>query len=60
MQQSTTDLTDRQQRELDYHVGHARERQHVLDTPFSWEVIQNPARRWWNAYWDLIMFTRQN
>ncbi len=52
---SSTDsqLTERQQRELDYHREHARENARVLDHPFSWDVIVNPRQRWWNAYWTM-------
>jgi ubiquinone/menaquinone biosynthesis C-methylase UbiE len=59
MQESSNELTDRQQRELDYHVNHARERNHVLDAPFSWDVLNNPARRWWNAYWEMYSYLKK-
>jgi ubiquinone/menaquinone biosynthesis C-methylase UbiE len=59
MQESISDLTDRQQRELAYHLAHAKERQHVLDKPFSWDVLQNPARRWWNAYWEMYAYLKR-
>lgn len=49
-------LTDRQQREFDYHRQHANEHRQVLDAPFSWEVLQNPHRRWWNAYWAMFAY----
>jgi ubiquinone/menaquinone biosynthesis C-methylase UbiE len=48
-----TELTDRQRRELDYHREHARLHQHILGSPFSWEVLTKPERRWWNAYWAM-------
>lgn len=48
-----TELTDRQQRELDYHREHAKLHTSVLATPFSWDVLQRPDRRWWNAYWAM-------
>ncbi len=48
-----TELTDRQQRELDYHREHARLHQSILATPFSWDVLHNPGKRWWNAYWAM-------
>lgn len=44
------ELTERQQRELDYH----RERAKTHPVPaVSFDVLYNPARRWWNAYWWL-------
>jgi ubiquinone/menaquinone biosynthesis C-methylase UbiE len=52
----TAELTDRQQRELDYHREHAKEYQRVLDAPFSWDVLQHPERRWWNAYWGMFAY----
>lgn len=47
-------LTERQARELAYHREHARQRQHVLDAPFTWDVLDQPGRRWWNAYWAMF------
>lgn len=46
-------LTDRQQRELDYHRERANEHRRILDSPFSWDVLQDPHVRWWNAYWAM-------
>lgn len=46
-------LTDRQRRELEYHARRATTMQHLLDEPISWEVLDNPALRWWNAYWTM-------
>lgn len=48
-----SELTDRQQRELDYHREHAKLHKFVLAAPFSWDVLQRPNRRWWNAYWAM-------
>lgn len=56
MLDSKPHLTDRQQRELDYHREHAKQHREILETPFSWEVLQNPARRWWNAYWEMYAY----
>ena len=50
------ELTDRQQRELDYHRDHAKEHRFRLEQPFSWDVLQDPARRWWNAYWRMFRY----
>ena len=51
-----TELTDRQQRELDYHREHAKLYQSLLSSPFSWDVLQHPDRRWWNAYWGMFEY----
>jgi ubiquinone/menaquinone biosynthesis C-methylase UbiE len=47
-------LTERQQRELDYHTAHAREHEELLNTPLSMDVVQRPSTRWWNAYWRMF------
>jgi len=51
-----TPLTDRQQRELDYHREHARLHKSALSAPFSWEVLDRPGRRRWNAYWAMYEY----
>lgn len=51
-----SELTDRQQREFDYHRKHALHHQRVLSEPFSWDVLHNPSRRWWNAYWQMFAY----
>lgn len=51
-------LTDRQRRELDYHREHARKLSALAEKPVSLDVIRNPKRRPWNAYWstyDLVL-----
>ena len=48
-----SELTDRQQRELDYHREHAMLHRTLLDREFSWDVLVRPERRWWNAYWAM-------
>jgi 2-polyprenyl-3-methyl-5-hydroxy-6-metoxy-1,4-benzoquinol methylase len=46
-------LTPRQRRELEYHRQRAAELRAIkLDEPVSLAVVQQPARRWWNAYWE--------
>ena len=47
------ELTERQRNELEYHREHAREKAALLNEPFSWDVLDRPARRWWNAYWQM-------
>src|SRR3954462_4047839 len=49
-------LTERQKRELDYHREHAEENRQVLTKGFSWDVLENPKRKWWNAYWHMFAF----
>ncbi len=47
-------LTERQQRELDYHREHAKLHRKVLDAAVSWDVLTKPERRWWNGYWAMF------
>lgn len=54
------DLTERQKNELNYHLKHAKDNADILDKPFSWDVLNNPARRWWNAYWQMYAFLAKN
>lgn len=51
-----TELTERQQREIDYHRKHAEEHRRILSTPFNWSVLQDPQLRWWNAYWQMYAY----
>ncbi len=51
-----TEFTERQQRELDYHRERAKEHQRILTSPFAWDVLQDPSRRWWNAYWQMYAY----
>lgn len=46
-------LTERQKNEVEYHRRHAEQNASILTQPFSWEVLENPLRRWWNAYWQM-------
>ena len=46
-------LTERQKREVEYHQDRARDHEIRLNNPFSWDVINHPSRRWWNAYWRM-------
>jgi ubiquinone/menaquinone biosynthesis C-methylase UbiE len=52
----SSQLTERQQREIDYHREHAKEHQRILATPFSWDILQKPGKRWWNAYWAMYEY----
>lgn len=49
-------LTERQRNELDYHREHAREHEDMVSRPFSWDILDRPARRWWNAYWQMYAY----
>lgn len=48
------ELTERQRHELEYHREHAQKHASILTKPFSWGVLDNPGRRWWNAYWRMF------
>jgi ubiquinone/menaquinone biosynthesis C-methylase UbiE len=44
-------LTDRQQREVDYHKQFASQHSDRAKLPVATDVATSPQRRWWNAYW---------
>jgi ubiquinone/menaquinone biosynthesis C-methylase UbiE len=46
-------LTDRQRREYEYHRLHAQKNGMLAQQPMSWEVLDRPQTRWWNAYWQM-------
>lgn len=50
------ELTERQRNELEYHREHARANAAILKKPFSWDVLDHPTRRWWNAYWWMYAY----
>lgn len=50
----TTELTERQLREIDYHKVHAQENAWKLSAPIGYEVLKAPRKRWWNAYWRMF------
>jgi ubiquinone/menaquinone biosynthesis C-methylase UbiE len=54
-------LTERQQRELDYHREHAKNYKFMLEEAFPFEVTEQTSetRRWWNAYWEMFWFLQQ-
>jgi 2-polyprenyl-3-methyl-5-hydroxy-6-metoxy-1,4-benzoquinol methylase len=56
MDNNETDLTERQRNELNYHREHARENEAILNSPFPWDVLDRPSRRWWNAYWQMYTY----
>jgi ubiquinone/menaquinone biosynthesis C-methylase UbiE len=49
-------LTQRQRRELEYHRTRAQEHRQLLSQPVSWDVLERPGTRWWNAYWQMFAF----
>ena len=49
-------LTDRQQRELEYHKDHAAANEAVLHEDFSYDVVEPGPRRWWNQYWAMYTY----
>ena len=49
---STPALTERQQREVDYHEEHARELARDYDR-IDYELVTAPRRRWWNQAWSM-------
>lgn len=51
-----TELTVRQQRELDYHKTYADENREKLNEPFNFDVIEDSPRRWWNQYWAMYTY----
>ena len=51
-----TQLTERQQRELEYHRERAKEHESLLSRPFSYEILDRPSQRWWNAYWQMYAY----
>jgi ubiquinone/menaquinone biosynthesis C-methylase UbiE len=55
----TTQFTQRQLREIEYHREHAKEYQRLLKRPFSYDVLVSPQRRWWNPYWEMFGYLRQ-
>ena len=50
--EASTALTERQQRELEYHEDHARE--HAADYErIDYELVTSARRRWWNQAWAM-------
>lgn len=54
------DLTDRQRREIAYHREHARKAERRRAEPVDFDVVENPRRRWWNAYWSTYTILRRH
>ena len=53
-----SELTERQGREVEYHREHAKL---VRDKykKLSHDVLYSNRRRWWNAYWDMFTYLRE-
>lgn len=49
-------ITERQRRELEYHKAHAELNVNILERPFSYDVVLNQQRRWWNANWEMYTY----
>ena len=49
-------MTERQKRELEYHREHAELHKNILEKPFSFDVVTNDNRRWWNAHWEMYTY----
>lgn len=50
------ELTERQRHELEYHKEHAHRNASILDKPVSWDVLNHPSQRWWNALWCMYSY----
>jgi len=53
------ELTGRQQRELEYHRGHAAQHRGILEKPLDLSVVSSSRRHWWNAYWEMFAILRE-
>lgn len=48
------ELTERQERELDYHRGHAARHAHLKERAVATDVLDRLGERSWNAYWYVM------
>ena len=48
------DLSDRQQREVEYHRGRAAAHAHLATERVNFSAVTSPRYRWWNAYWVIL------
>jgi len=55
---SNSQLTERQQRELEYHnQEHADLNRETYEAPFNYDVVESDEkRRWWNQYWSMFTY----
>jgi len=49
-------ITERQRRELEYHREQAELHKGILEHSFSFDVVLNKKRRWWNAHWEMYTY----
>lgn len=49
-------MTERQERELEYHREHAKLHESILRNPFSFDIVTSDNRRWWNAHWEMYTY----
>ena len=54
--QTGNELTERQQRELEYHRGFAESNKEMLRQPVKYDVVEEGPRRWWNQYWAMYTY----
>lgn len=54
MDASKPELSERQQRELEYHREHAAKHRALIERPVDYSVFDRPERKWWNAYWQMF------
>jgi ubiquinone/menaquinone biosynthesis C-methylase UbiE len=47
-------LSDRQQREIEYHRGRAASHAHFAREPVNLSAVTSTRYRWWNAYWVIL------
>ncbi len=59
LKESEQNLNFRQKNELEYHRKHALDNKAILDKPFSWDVLEQSSRRWWNAYWQMYAYLKE-
>jgi ubiquinone/menaquinone biosynthesis C-methylase UbiE len=53
---SDDSLTERQQREIEYHKDHAALNKDLVQKDFDYDLIFNKKRRWWNQYWSMYTY----
>jgi ubiquinone/menaquinone biosynthesis C-methylase UbiE len=55
---TSSELTDRQSRELAYHRERALQFEKLKDQPVGIEVVTSTVRFWWNPYWHVYSLLR--
>ena len=49
-------LTERQQRERDYHREFAAQHAAIAHSPLNMDVVESTNRKWWSSYWKAYEF----